>query len=98
MSKILKYELPVDWQWHDLPIKGHVVHVGPHPFDNHIVLLWAVHHDEAPDDATRRLRAFGTGKELPVNTRFPENLVGTVVTTDGQYVWHVIDTWYPGNE
>lgn len=96
MSKILKHEIPVDGEWHDLPVNGAVTHVGPHPFSNEIVLLWAVHDDDA--GGTRRFRVFATGEDLPPNTRIPQNLVGTVVTTDRTHVWHVISTWYPGDE
>ncbi len=96
MSKILKHEIPVDGKWHDLPINGAVTHVDAHPFHNKIVLLWAVHDDGV--EGVKRVRVFATGEDLPPNTRIPQNIVGTVVTVDRTRVWHVIDTWYPGNE
>lgn len=96
MTKIYKYELPVDGEWHDLPINAAVVHVDAHPFNNEIVLLWAAHDDGT--DETLRVRVFATGEDLPPNTRIPQNLIGTAVTTDRSHVWHVVSTWHPGNE
>jgi hypothetical protein len=100
MLKIYKYPLPVDDEWHDLPVNGKITFIGPDPVRNDVVNIWAVHYDTPPDHEgphTRRFRAFGTGQPLPPNTR-PENILGSVITRDGQYVWHVADTWYPGNE
>lgn len=95
MTTIWKYELPVDDQWHDLPINGPITGFGPHPVRNDLVLVWAVHNEGA--DGGRRLRVFGTGHELPENTR-TQNVLSTVITADRQFVWHVVSTWYPGNE
>lgn len=98
MLKIYKYPVPVDDQWHDLPVTGKITHIGPDPFRNDVIYVWAVHDDQGSQDAgTRRFRVFGTGHELPPNTR-PENILGSVQTRDGMFVWHLIDTWYPGNE
>ena len=96
MLKIYKYPVPVDDQWHDLALTGMITHIGPDPFRNDVIYVWAIHSDSAQSEGSRRFRVFGTGHELPANTR-PENVLGSVQTRDGQFVWHLVDTWYPDN-
>lgn len=93
---IYRDEIPVDDRWHDVPL-GQLVSVGPDPVRNDVVHVWHLVDPDDPPKATGRFRVFGTGHVLPENTR-RANILGTVRTADGQYVWHLVSTWYPGNE
>lgn len=79
VTKIYRYEVPVDDQWHAHEVSGPILHVSGRTA--HTVEFWAVHQD----GATRRgeFRAFGTGQPLPDDVQY----VGTVVHPG--LVWHL---------
>lgn len=80
MKRILKTEIPIDDQWHTVET-GDVLHVGQQR-DMAVTFWW----EETADVRTRRLRVFGTGREVPDATTY----VGTVQANDG-LVWHLFE-------
>ena len=83
-NRILRYEVPVDDEWHTHTLKGPIVHVGSR--DPLVVEFWAF--DCGGWEADREFRVFGTGHPLP-GRRLAHH--GTVVVAGGQLVWHLIE-------
>lgn len=81
-STIYRYEIPVDDQWHPLPLSGAIVHVASR--DPYAVELWAL--DGGPT-VTRGFRVFGTGQPLPDDVQH----VGTAIPPGGRLVWHLME-------
>ena len=83
MSRILRYEVPVDGKWHLLTGHSEPLHVECRNKD--IVEFWAWELD-GPDVTPTAYSVFGTGH--PVNE--PCSYVGTAVAPGGYYVWHLM--------
>lgn len=81
---IYRYEVPVDDAWHDLELRGKIVHVASRRID--VVEVWAI-HDEQARPLKRRVRVFGTGHPLPKQAR---RHLGTAIPPGGQVVWHLM--------
>lgn len=91
MSKIHRYEVPVDDQWHEFPeLNGDIIHIAAR--QPTIVEFWAEHYQ--PDEVVlpqlaetvRRFRVYGTGHDLPPQPRL---IHGTAVA--GHLVWHLVE-------
>jgi hypothetical protein len=81
---IFKYEIPVDDQWHDVPtpLPAKIVHVACiGGFGT--VNVWAEVTPDGTETATRKMRVFGTGFDIPEGAVY----VGTAPA--GPFVWHV---------
>jgi hypothetical protein len=81
-GNILRYEIPVDDQWHPLQLSGDIVHVDSR--NPRVVELWAI---SGGPTATRGFRVFGTGQPLPDNVKH----IGTAIPPGGQLVWHLLE-------
>lgn len=96
IRRILRWEVPVDDEWHGIGA-GRVVHVGdrppqfPHAATGDRVEVWT--EEDCPDDfpkteveAPRLVRVFGTAQPLPDEARAH---VGSALSPLGRLVWHV---------
>lgn len=81
MSRILRYEVPVDGQWHTITGASRPVHVGCRQVDT--VEFWAW---DRPDVGPVEYCVFGTGQ--PVEE--PCAHMGTTIAPGGQLVWHLV--------
>jgi hypothetical protein len=81
---IHRYEVPVDSQWHPLPLSGPIYHVAAR--DPETVEFWAL--DTGDASTWREFRVYGTGQALP-----PDDLhhVGTALAAEGRLVWHLLE-------
>jgi hypothetical protein len=84
--RILKYEVPVDNQWHPLP-PGTVVKVGCLWGEEEIVYVWIREPEHPRVGHGPVVRAFATGERLP---EFPTEHFGSAITTSGQHIWHLV--------
>jgi hypothetical protein len=82
--------VPWDEKWHDLTLKGWIIHVGTQQRGR--VDIWVVERDENPP-IVHHLRVFLTGEELP-DSSFA--VLGTAITLGGA-VYHLVEK-YPPNE
>lgn len=82
-ARILRYEIPVDDQWHTLSFPGRVLHVAARQPDT--VEVWALSGGGVFE---RQFRVFGTGHPLPTE---PMRHVGTTVAAGGALVWHLFE-------
>lgn len=84
MRRVLKWDVPVDDQDHPVG-SGKVLKVDCQ-FGPEVVQVWT---DEPNDQdvVIRGARVFGTGMEIPEGWEH----LGSVVTAQGQLVWHVFD-------
>lgn len=81
-SRILRYEVPVDDQWHVLPATAPtVLHVDCR--HAHFVELWA--RDDM-GTTVRAFRVYGTGQPFPPDARYE----GTAIGPGGYLVWHLL--------
>lgn len=81
--RILRYEVPVDGEWHEVRC-GNIVHVASRSPD--VVEVWA----SAVSDfweSERMLRVYGTGHAIEVGAVH----VGTALAADGRLVWHLLE-------
>ena len=85
--RILRYEVPVDGQWHVHLLSGAALHVAARRPD--VVELWAM--DTGVPGLRRAFRVLGTGEPLPATEDVRH--VGTALI--GPLVWHLIELW-PG--
>ncbi len=81
---IYRYELPVDGDWHTLPLSGDVLHVDCRAPG--AVEIWAL-QTGAPG-LQRSFQVVGTGQPLPEGWKWH---VGTCLSPDRQLVWHVVE-------
>lgn len=81
MSKILKYTIPVDGEWHEITGHGTPVHVGSQRTGE--VQFWAF---ERPEIREYEYQVFGTGREIPDDAEY----VGTTIDAGGYYVRHLV--------
>ena len=87
MARVLKYPIPIDDQWHDVPLAygpdmyRAMWHIG---IQDDVVMIWMrPHKEDAP--TTERLKVVGTGHDYDDRDYW----VGTVQDPRG-FVWHVI--------
>ena len=81
---VLRWEVPVDDQWHVFTLSGSIVHVATRRLD--VVEFWSLEGDDVPGRHDRRFRVFGTGQPLPAEAR---RHIGTALA--GQLVWHLFE-------
>lgn len=84
--KIFRYEVPVDDQWHDIPLSGAIYHVASRR--PHVVEFWAL---AGGPDVRRTFRVFGTGHPLPEQFKHR----GSCFVGGGHLVWHLVERWEP---
>lgn len=91
--RILKHELPIDDEWHDLDIKGGVVKVD---WWQDTVTLWFVeHHPEMPS-RTPQFKVVGTGHTIDLIDTAADGFasqvvyVGTALDRENNFAWHVV--------
>jgi hypothetical protein len=84
--RILRYEVPVDSDWHvlDLP-RGPIVHVAARMPD--IVEFWLLDQGDGLV-LTRAFQIFGTGQPIPPAAAEHR---GTAITAGGSLVWHLME-------
>ena len=80
-TRVLRYEVPVDDQWHTHRLQGDIVHVAARRPD--VVEIWAEHHGNKTFEVERRFRVFGTGH--PADGVH----IGTAIAAGGALVWHL---------
>lgn len=83
-GRILRYEVPVNDEWHTHTLRGPIVYVGAR--DPGVVEFWAA--DNGGCESDRQFRVFGTGHQLP-DARIAHH--GSVIVADGALVWHLIE-------
>lgn len=91
-SRMLRYEIPIDDEWHDIEGPWEILHYGCRRPD--VVEFWGL-VSTGPYSAplrTRRLRVFGTGQ--PIEGDFP-SYQATVIAPGGALVWHVFRSSIP---
>lgn len=84
MTRILRYEVPVDDQYHEFDLRGDVLAVGCR--QPTVAEFWATHSDDAPT-VTRRFLVVGTGHPMPDNAAHR----GTATAPGGHLVWHLLE-------
>ncbi len=82
MISILRYEVPVDDQWHAVKLGGPIVHVAARL--SHVVEIWAEDHKDSTLRRERLFRVYGTGQPCVEGVH-----VGTAITANGALVWHL---------
>lgn len=83
MTRILRYEVPVDDQWHQHDLSGTVLHVAARRRD--VVEFWAL--DGGTLTVTRRFRVYGTGHPIDDESLY----LGTALAAGGALVWHLME-------
>ncbi|MFD3523875.1 hypothetical protein [Streptomyces sp. NPDC058653] len=83
-GRILRFEVPVDDQWHAVQLPGPILHVACRKARS--VELWAL--DSGAPSEMRGFRVFGTGQPLPARVSH----AGTALAPGGQLVWHLMET------
>lgn len=83
---ILRYEVPVDDEWHTLRLSGPIVHVATRRRE--VVEVWATTDGFGPSDYD--LRVFGTGQPIPADPPGEVCHVGTAIVPGGALVWHLM--------
>lgn len=84
MSRILRFEVPVDDQWHTITGCTMPMYVGCRTPG--IVEFWAW---ERPTSRPRRYRVIGTGH--PIDDDDDVWYCGTAIAPGGQLVWHLVE-------
>jgi hypothetical protein len=83
MTRILRYEVPVDDRFHLIRVpRNSVLHVGCR--SERAVEFWIREHPTG--DEVRAYQVFGTGQPIPEKTRYE----GTAVAPGGRLVWHLL--------
>lgn len=87
---IYRYEVPVDYEWHVVPLSGKIISVAARrPYDQ-VLEFWAFANSDHQHDSPREFRVFGTGDQLPDETR-PQECHGSVIVNGGLTVWHLVE-------
>lgn len=81
-TRVFRYEVPVDDQWHDLELSGPILHVDCR--DPRVVEFWALHTPGYWCKRTESFTVIGTGHLQPDGYH-----VGTAIAPGGQLVWHL---------
>jgi hypothetical protein len=87
MRRILRYEVPVDDEWHtfDLP-RGPIVHVACR--ERAVVEFWQLDAGDGLRLPPRAFCVFGTGQPLPPAAG---RHIGTAFDAGGALVWHLME-------
>ncbi|MGI5286622.1 DUF7352 domain-containing protein [Nonomuraea polychroma] len=80
-TKIYRYEVPVDGQWHEIHACSTPLHIASR--ERGIVEFWAWHR---PDLPARHFRVYGTGQPVLDGEKYR----GTAVAPGG-LVWHLME-------
>lgn len=85
---IYKFDMPVEENPKiEMPEGATILHIDSQFGNPDTLQVWALCTPEnAPEQ--RQFHCFGTGHELPAN---PGTYLGTVLTADGQLVWHCFE-------
>jgi hypothetical protein len=83
--RILRYEVPVDDQWHEHGLSGAILHIASRRPD--VVEFWALDSGGAP--YPRRFRVYGTGH--PIDGDPEPAYRGTALAAGGSLVWHLME-------
>lgn len=81
MTRILRYIIPVDDEWHTTYTGGTPLHVACRSSD--LVEFWAW---ELEASIPTEYRVYGTGHPVEPGVEY----VGTAVTPGGHLVWHLV--------
>lgn len=81
--KIHRFEVPVDDEWHVIPLSTNPLHVEARRPGT--VELWAV-VDDGPL-IPRHFRVYGTGQTIPDDVAH----VGSALAFGGRLVWHLVE-------
>lgn len=83
-TRILRFEVPVDDQWHLLRVPaGPILHVACRMTT--LVEFWMREHDQSATDVLA-FRVYGTGQPTPGPARYE----GTALAPSGRLVWHLM--------
>lgn len=82
-GRVLRFQVPVDDQWHALQLSGPIVHVASR--NPRTVELWAL--DTGRPSRHRGFRVFGTGQPLPPDVAH----IGTALAGGGELIWHLFE-------
>lgn len=82
-SRVFRYCVPVDDQWHDFDLTGPILNVDTRK--SYDVEFWVIDDDPNTDGYTVSLKVFGTGHPLDEGVEY----VGTAITPGGDLVWHL---------
>jgi hypothetical protein len=83
-TRILRYEVPVDDQWHLIRVPtSPILHVGCR--NQHVVEFWA-RECEGDHGTVMAYRVYGTGQPTPPERRYE----GTAIAPGGRLVWHLL--------
>lgn len=82
-TAIYRYEIPVDDNWHNIPLSGAILHVATRQPDR--VELWAL--NSGGSKADRMFRVYGTGQPIPDGAVH----IGTAIIPGGLLVWHLFE-------
>jgi hypothetical protein len=85
-ARVLRYEVPVDDEWHFHDLSGAILHVAARQPD--VVEFWA--YSSGGPTLTRAFTVFGTGHPLP-EWATPDRHRGSVITAGGALVWHLFE-------
>ena len=90
--RVLRYEVPVDDEWHSFQLSGKIYPFVNAPFP-HVVEFWALDSDR--HIVNRKFRVVGTGQPLPFSTRIDisYDYIGTAIFKNevGRLVWHLFE-------
>lgn len=84
MSRIYRYEVPVDDEWHAIECSP-ALHVDCRELT--VVEFWA--HPAPEGTKARKFRVYGTGQEIDKAAMY----VGTALAPGGGLVWHLMAKW-----
>lgn len=90
MKRVLKWPIPIDDQWHEVPALVGGFHVG-HQAEG-AVTLWA-ETDLGTETETTRVRVFGTGQPYANTCSY----LGLAFDPRG-FVWHLVEATSPDPE
>ncbi len=85
--RVLRYEVPVDDQWHRIRCPGEVRHVAARQVD--VVEFWAVTGPWIGRGVDREFRVYATGQPIPASRVRGLWYEGGAITPDGALVWHL---------
>jgi len=87
-SRVYRYTVPIDDQWHAHDLSGAILHVDCRNYD--VAEFWALSTGGPP--ITRHFRVFGTGHTVPGSATHH----GTALSPgDGMFVWHLFEAADP---
>lgn len=85
MRHIYRELIQVDDQWHEVELRGPILHVATRHED--AIEFWHLHDTDQPVTA-HAFRVVGTGHEMaPALALY----VGSAITPSGRFVWHLME-------